>query len=95
MDISVLLGVRYSGDRVATTAELLNKKGKGSGYVTVTFDIWTYNDDSEVSAPPPGSLAESWGLLDVRNRFIKYVATNHLDLFLSRASSVFVLRLKM
>jgi len=95
MDISVLLGVRYFGDRVATTAELLNKKGKGSGYVTVTFDIWTYNDDSEVSAPPPGSLAESWGLLDVRNRFIKYVATNHLDLFLSRASSVFVLRLKM
>ena len=91
VDLTELIHVSSYGKEVKFAATLSNRKGKEVGTVTLSADL-LQTDGAEIYRCE--SLEVAWGRDDIRNAFITHVAENYMDLFLSRGSSVMIVRLK-
>lgn len=83
------------------SACLRTKKGKESGSVVFSVDLIRCDvecgDVESITQSTRGtfaSLQEAWDDINIHDDFVRFIAKHYIDLFLSRSSSVMILRLK-
>jgi hypothetical protein len=99
LDLSPLASLTSYGEVVSLTREI-RKRGKVRGYVTVTCalqhvgssDGSEESGDEGIAKSTIHSIAQLLLQEPLKREFTSYLARSHLELFLSRASGVMVLR---
>jgi hypothetical protein len=100
VDVAALLEASAYQHEQDFSVTLRNKNGKDSGRVTVCLDlIKSVVDSGEDKSSRDisklySSLQDAWQDRSVQDDFVRFIAEHYVDLFLSRGSSVMILRLK-